>query len=220
MTARFMAKKELTILICDSSKIFCLGLTELLKKDKHVKRIVNCHTIIEALRLCETEQFDAAVIDDHLATTNQYNLISSISKLAPETAMIITSNDCEVKPIDDHFLRGAKGFVPKIAGDKLIIDTIIKVANGSFVANKKVTQNLKASCCKTAMLNSSFDFKLSPKEMDVLLKITEGKNNKLIAKEMGMAERTVEYHKSNIYKKTNSSSIADLVMLTIVSRLM
>lgn len=56
--------------------------------------------------------------------------------------------------------------------------------------------------------------------MDVLLKITEGKNNKLIAKEMGVAERTVEYHKANIYKKTNSNSVADLVMLTIVSRLM
>ena len=70
------------------------------------------------------------------------------------------------------------------------------------------------------MLNSSFDFKLSSKEMDVLLKITEGKNNKLIAKEMGVAERTVEYHKANIYKKTNSNSVADLVMLTIVSRLM
>ncbi|MFO0356739.1 MAG: DNA-binding response regulator [Sphingobacteriaceae bacterium] len=196
-----MPKKDLQILICDASKIFCLGLAELLKKDKHVKHIAWCHTIIDAMRLCESEQFDAAVVEDVMATTNKYSLISNLTKIAPDTAIIITSSACEVKPIDDHFLRGARGFVPKIAADKLIIDTIIKVANGSYAANKKVTQNLKATFCKNAMLNSSFDFKLSSKEMDVLLKITEGKNNKLIAKEMGMAERTVEYHKANIYKK-------------------
>lgn len=73
-----MAKKDLTILICDTSKIFCLGLTELLKKEKHVKHLVSCHTIIEALRLTETMHFDAAVIEDNLATSNKYNLISSI----------------------------------------------------------------------------------------------------------------------------------------------
>ena len=215
-----MPKKDLHILICDVSKIFCLGLAELLKKDKHVKHITICHNIIDAMRHCESEHIDAVVIEDVIATSNKYSLVSSIAKLSPDTAIIITSSACEVKPIDDHFLRGARGFVPKIAGDKLITDTIIKVANGSYVANKKVTQNLKATCCKNAMLNSSYDFKLSSKEMDVLLKITEGKNNKLIAKEMGMAERTVEYHKANIYKKTNSNSVADLVMLTIVSRLM
>lgn len=215
-----MKKNELTVLVCDTSKLFSLGLSELLGKEKQVKQVYICQTIIEAIRLCEEKQFDVVVIEDVLATSNKFSLVSSIQRQLPSTSIVITSTACETKPIDDYFASGARGFVPKIASDKLIVDTIIKVGKGSFVANKKITQNMKASCCKNAIMNSSFDFDLSSKEMDVLIKITEGKNNKLIAKEMGVAERTVEYHKSNIYKKTNSNSVADLVMLTIVARLM
>jgi FixJ family two-component response regulator len=50
---------------------------------------------------------------------------------------------------------------------------------------------------------------LSPKERDVFILVVRGKLNKLIAHELGMAERTVKAHRHNIMQKLNVGSVAE-----------
>ena len=50
---------------------------------------------------------------------------------------------------------------------------------------------------------------LSPKERDVFMLVVRGKLNKLIAHELGMAERTVKAHRHNIMQKLNVGSVAE-----------
>ncbi len=151
---------------------------------------------------------------------NSYALLKKIVKLCANVRIIISSTILETKLIEPFFEKGVHGFIPKQADDKLLIETVMQVMKGEIVENKQITQNLKAINCKRALENSAFHFDLTPKELDVLMQITEGKSNKIIAEELKMSERTVEFHRTNIYKKTNSNSIADLVMLTIVARLL
>src|SRR5262249_18344235 len=50
---------------------------------------------------------------------------------------------------------------------------------------------------------------LSPRERDVFMLVVRGKLNKLIAHELGMAERTVKLHRHNIMHKLNVASVAE-----------
>jgi len=50
---------------------------------------------------------------------------------------------------------------------------------------------------------------LSPRERDVFMLVVRGKLNKLIAHELGMAERTVKAHRHNIMQKLNVGSVAE-----------
>jgi FixJ family two-component response regulator len=50
---------------------------------------------------------------------------------------------------------------------------------------------------------------LSPRERDVFMLVVRGKLNKLIAHELGMAERTVKAHRHNIMQKLNIGSVAE-----------
>lgn len=54
---------------------------------------------------------------------------------------------------------------------------------------------------------------LTPREHEVLLHVVAGRINKLIAAELGIAEKTVKVHRARIMQKLNAGSVADLVRL-------
>lgn len=56
---------------------------------------------------------------------------------------------------------------------------------------------------------------LTPREREVFKRVASGQANKVVAIELGISERTVEIHRSNVMQKTHSRSLADLVRLLI-----
>ena len=56
---------------------------------------------------------------------------------------------------------------------------------------------------------------LTPREQEVFHRVATGQANKVIAIELGISERTVEIHRSNVMQKPGSRSLADLVRLLI-----
>ncbi|MFI5379516.1 MAG: response regulator transcription factor [Tepidisphaerales bacterium] len=60
---------------------------------------------------------------------------------------------------------------------------------------------------------------LSPRELDLLKGLMEGKSSKVIAAELGITLRTVEKHRSNILAKTGAINTPDLVRLATIAGL-
>ncbi len=58
---------------------------------------------------------------------------------------------------------------------------------------------------------------LSPREEEVILLVARGFTNKQIARELGIAEKTVESHLSNIYKKIGACCRAEAVSIYLIS---
>ena len=55
--------------------------------------------------------------------------------------------------------------------------------------------------------------RLTPKEVDVLLLMLDGEPNKAIAKRLGIGLRTVEARRQNVFTKTGTDSLAELIRL-------
>ncbi len=208
------------IIIADTSKIFCLGLFTMLKRLSFVKGVEIVGSFKEVLDLCEDENYQLAIIDDHLVNTETFDFVKTLRSKSKKLSIIISSEVLEQNLINQLISNNVNGFIPKPATDDVILKTIQDVIKGDIVDNRQVTQNLKAINCKRSLEYGTISFDLTKKELEVLYKITEGKSNKVIAAEMGLTERTVEFHKTNLYKKTHSNSLADLVHLTIVTRLL
>jgi DNA-binding NarL/FixJ family response regulator len=56
---------------------------------------------------------------------------------------------------------------------------------------------------------------LTPRELDVLIMLFEGRTNRSMATEFRVTEKTIEFHLSNIYSKTGARSRLDAVLWAI-----
>jgi DNA-binding NarL/FixJ family response regulator len=63
------------------------------------------------------------------------------------------------------------------------------------------------------------NIQFSGREKDVLKLLLQGKGNKQIALELGIANRTVEFHLSNIYAKLDVSTRAEAILKLTENRL-
>jgi two-component system response regulator TtrR len=69
-------------------------------------------------------------------------------------------------------------------------------------------------------LNAALLAKLTPREQQVLERITNGRLNKQIADDLGISIKTVEAHRASIMDKTNSGTVADLMRVVMSANML
>ena len=106
---------------------------------------------------------------------------------------------------------GAKGYVLKNALDLELSAAIRKVAAGETVFDPKVEQR--------AALKGERNAALTPRELEVLQMIVDGKSNKEIATALDLSANTVAVHRANIMNTLGIHKTAELVVYAIRSGL-
>jgi FixJ family two-component response regulator len=97
---------------------------------------------------------------------------------------------------------GAFDFIEKPFRDQILLELVQKAIGHSIddLRNGAAIQEIQQ------------DFgRLTAREREVLDCVVAGEPNKRIAHTLGMSEKTVEYHRANIMKKTRARSLADLI---------
>jgi len=56
---------------------------------------------------------------------------------------------------------------------------------------------------------------LTPREREVMVLMTRGKPNKIMAHELGVSQRTIEIHRARVMEKSGASSLAELVRMAM-----
>ncbi len=102
--------------------------------------------------------------------------------------------------------RGAFDFIEKPFNDQLLLDAIQK----GIKLNSDKVESLSKS--ETIFNNIS---SLTPRENQVMARVTEGKPNKVIAHELNVSIKTVEVHRARMMEKMAANSVAELVKMTI-----
>ncbi|MHB1245529.1 MAG: response regulator transcription factor [Sulfuriferula sp.] len=83
-----------------------------------------------------------------------------------------------------------------------------------------VTQAVRRSCRELAAERRRDQAhalleRLSPREQEVALRVAHGLPNKLIARELGISEKTVHVHRQHVMEKTHTGSAAELAHLML-----
>ena len=102
--------------------------------------------------------------------------------------------------------RGAFDFIEKPFNDQLLLDAV----------QRGLKQNSEAR--ESLIQNESIDKRISsltPREHEVMLRVTEGKPNKVIAHELNVSIKTVEVNRARMMEKMEASSVAELVKVTL-----
>ena len=79
---------------------------------------------------------------------------------------------------------------------------------------------LRESLAQGNWTTSPKDYGLTPRELDIIAKIANGRSNREVGREFSISERTVKHHLTNIFTKIGVSSRLQLALFAFNHRLM
>lgn len=104
---------------------------------------------------------------------------------------------------------GAVDFIEKPFNDELLLDAI----RAALALDERHRNNRleKASLAERMA-------QLTPRELEVMVMVTDGRSNKEIANTLGVSAKTVEAHRARVMEKMQAGSLAELVRMAIVAK--
>jgi DNA-binding NarL/FixJ family response regulator len=123
---------------------------------------------------------------------------------------------------DFHILEaiknGADGYILKKSSPNKIVDAIQQVYEGGAALTPMVAKQVMAFL-KPDAAKSGSPSNLTPREKEILLLITQGMTNELIADKLFISVQTVRNHLKNIYDKLQVHSRAQVVVKAFKDKL-
>jgi len=127
--------------------------------------------------------------------------------LAPQ--IIIITGHGDVPAAVRAMKQGALDFIEKPFGDQALLDAVQRaidkdLSHRDSIRSRQIVLDLLAE--------------LTPREKEVCDLVIEGLPNKLVADQLNLSVKTVEFHRSNVMKKLEVDSVAALVQMVLKSR--
>ncbi len=206
------------VLIVDDSFIFRSGLETILKQDPEIEVLGCAANGKEAFEFCGQMSPDLILMDIRMDVCNGVEgakLIKDKYK-AIKIVMLTTFDDNEY--ITQALKNGADGYILKGVNDEDLIMTIKSTMKGLSVFEQKVLSNVKDQY-RNIGGHSKIEIALSEREKQLLQEIVDGKTNKEIASNFGLAEGTIKNMISNLLVKFKLNDRTQLAIFAVKNNL-
>jgi DNA-binding NarL/FixJ family response regulator len=162
------------------------------------------------LRRARAHRPDVAVVDVQMPPTTQDDGLRAALELRqalPETGVLVLSGHFEesyaVDLIGDH-AEGVGYLLKERVGDvSVFLDAVQRVAEGGTALDPEIVARMLGRRRVTGPLDE-----LSPRELDVLREMAEGKSNRGIAEALVITDAAVEKHVTNSFRKLGIEAVA------------
>lgn len=209
--------KPVRILIADDHELVRDGIKARLEKHPGWVVCGEASTGREAVTLAQELHPAVAVLDIGMAELNGIEAAAHIRRHCPDTeVLILTLQDSEPQ-VQAAFAAGAKGFILKTDASRLLIEAIeALLRHEPFLSGKIAGQVLNGFLSPDTRPLSN---RLTVREREIVQLLAEAKTNKEVARILGVSVKTVDAHRSNIMRKLNLHSVAELVRFAIRNRI-
>ena len=203
-------------LIVEDHPLYIEGLRSVLEASDSSDDLVAVTSCEDALELDQGEAFDLVLLDFYLTGSSGIEALTSLKKRFPDARIIMMSSDPHPQIIQEAIEHGASGFIPKIEEKAVFIAALKLIRAGGVylppiaLAASPTVQRL--SPAPPPETKNPIDA-LSPRQAEVLMKAIEGKPNKVIARELDIAEGTVKAHLSSAFRAFGVRNRTEAVFL-------
>jgi DNA-binding NarL/FixJ family response regulator len=184
------------VLIVDDHAIVRTGLTQLLGTTDDLELAGATGDGDEAVALAAELQPDVVLMDLSMPGTDGVAATARIVAQNPAAHVLVLTSFSDQTRILDALQAGAEGYLLKHSEPEVILAGIREVVAGGSPLDPKAARVLL-----TNRRSPGPEMKLTSREQEVLGMVADGLPNKLIARRMGISERTVKAHLTNIYQR-------------------
>ena len=208
---------KVKIVLVDDHQMLIDGLKAILSQynDIHIlKTYTNGHLLVAEINELKP---DLVLTDISMPVIDGYELTKEIKKINPEIQVIALSMSGDITSINKMLDAGISGYVLKNAGNEELVAAIHKVAEGKMHFSDEVLAEMSRSA--NTKQNKQDKINLSDREIEILKLISLEHNNAEIADLLFISERTVETHRKNMMRKTNSKTMIGLLRTAMEHKL-
>ncbi|MFC4323718.1 response regulator [Litchfieldia salsa] len=204
------------VLIVDDHLVVREGLKLILETNERFEVVGEAENGEEALTFIETHKPDVLLLDLNMPVLNGLDTIKALIDRKVSIPVIILTTYNEDNLMIKALELGAKGYLLKDTGREDLFRTIDSAIRGETLLQPEMMSILLGAQEKRSKNQFSFEaIKLTEKELFILQATAKGFRNKEIAFDMGIAERTVKAHLTNIYNKLGVNTRTEAVAVSI-----
>ncbi len=198
-----MENAESVVFVVDDDEAICRSLGLLIEDiGLEVKAFTSAQHFLSAY---DPAQPGCLVLDVRMSGMSGLELQSRLNELGITIPTIIMTGHGDVPMAVEAMKAGALDFVEKPFRDQVLLDSIQKAI--------ALDQRIRDAKRRRADLESRIDL-LTERERQIMDLLILGKAGKVIAYELNISQKTVDFHRTNVLSKLGVNSVVDLVRFT------
>ena len=194
------------VLIVDDHPILAAGVKNLVESVGDFSVVSMATTGEEGLEHLSSHNVNICILDYELPGINGLEVVKRIKEKELETKIIMLSMYDDPSVVREVISLGVDAYILKKDTHNNLKDALIKVMDGKKFLSDEVSQLLMENPQKEKPKPV-----LTSRETEIVKLIADDKTNKEIAQELFISERTVETHRKNIMRKTQTGTVVSLL---------
>lgn len=209
---RLMKERDIRILLVDDHDLVLQGLKRIVECSlPEIKNVCTASSGQEALLLIASQRFNLFVLDMELPDISGMDIIVRIREKDPQARIIVNTMHEEIWFIKNLIQCSVDGILFKSIDSTKIAEAIRRVLDGETYYCP-YAEHVRAQMKRS---DKGRREELTLRELDVLKRISEGKNTQEIAQELCVSTNTVDTHRRHLMDKLDARNVADLIMTAI-----
>jgi len=199
---KVLSEETIRVAVVDDQRLFTKGLSGLVDMLPGVEVVGVAYNGEEAVALSRKEEPDVVLMDISMPKMDGISATREIRNLLPQTAVIILTGHEDDEHVFDGIKAGAQGYLLKDSE----LEDLSRAIHTVYAGNTIIAPDLAQKMLNTFESGRSGSPQLAPpplteRELEVIRALAQGMSDRQIAQSLGISEKTVRNHTSNIYRK-------------------
>jgi DNA-binding NarL/FixJ family response regulator len=200
------------ILLVDDHPLFLDGVRAALAGADDLDVVGEAHDARSAVDQARELRPDLVVMDLNLPDLTGVEATALILEALPGTRVLVVTMSSDDDAVVAAMRAGARGYVVKGAGRADLLHALRTVAAGGAVFSPSIADRLGRFFTEAATGGGRETFpQLTRREVEVLDLMARGMENRRIARELFLSDKTVRNHVSNVLAKLDAADRSDAV---------
>lgn len=210
--------KKLRILLADDHGLVRHGARVILQTRRNWKVIDEAVNGREAVEKAIALKPDVAIIDISMPGLDGIEVVRQILKAVPDTKVLILTMHESDQMVRHALEAGVHGYLLKSDLTESLTKAVEAIVRGKRFLTPKVSEIVLEGFLNTRSKEEGAegaDVLATPREIQIIRLLAQGKSNKQIASELGITVRTVDTHRAKIMLRLGLHSLAELIHYAI-----
>ncbi len=218
MKLRTVHPAHFVMVVIESSRLVCQSLARSLQHESRSARVTAATTAETALACVAAERPQAVLLATSLPSRSWIGVASKIAVDMPRVRVVLLDDRLRAANLKEAIDLRMAGYRTKDEPLTVVAAALGDVARGvtSFCPeSKRLLVSTTGGLCLNPKRKLTLLETLTPRELDVMVKLADGKTVKQCAQALGLSPHTADNYKTRLMRKLGIHKSVDLVRLAI-----